>query len=156
MTVENDDKAAARHLAGLAHRVAYDPPEREPWREFVQRISRGRFGRPQPWQDTDCWERRGWRTRAADLNGQPAFSVDYRVCRRCGLGWVEWPDTLRPYRRCGLASAGLTELRAKYPDLAWHTLGGHIGDSAAFWDAIGADVPGGYRQREPCPHVTRG
>lgn len=135
-------------------------------REFVQWISRGRFGRrsgwpvvprlPTPWQDTTSAERLGWRQRAANLNGEEAFAVDYQVCRRCRLGWVEQPYTLPQYQRCGLAAAGLAALRAEYPGLAWHTLGGHFTDSRAFWDAVGEGVPGRYRQRGVCPHTSPG
>jgi hypothetical protein len=32
----------------------------------------------------------------------------------------------------------------------------HGAASEPFWAAIGADVPGSYRQRPPHPHVTRG
>lgn len=160
-----DDQAAAQHLAGLAHQVEY-ASGREPWREFLQWISRGRLGRrtgrpvvprlSSPWQDTVSAERTGWRQLAANLNGESAFEVDYQVCLRCGLGWVEQPFTLPQYQRCGLASAGLAALRARYPGLEWHTLGDHIDGSPAFWDAADADVPGGYQQRGVCPHVTPG
>jgi hypothetical protein len=159
------NRAAARRLAGLADQVGY-ASGREPWREFWQWISRGCLGRrtgwpavprlPTPWQDTVSAERIGWRQRAANLDGDFAFAVDYQVCVRCGLGWVEQPYTLPQYQRCGLATAGLAALRAKYPGLEWHTLGGHIDDSPAFWAAVGADVPGGYQQRDVCPHVASG
>lgn len=56
----------------------------------------------------------------------------------------------------GLASAGLAALRAEYPGLEWHTLGGHFNDSRAFWAAVGADVPGGYQQRAVCAHISPG
>jgi hypothetical protein len=89
--------AAARRLAGLAHQVGR-ASGREPMREFLQWISRGRLGRrndrpvvprlPTPWQDIISDERLGWRQRAANLNGEFAFAVDYQVCLRCRLGWV--------------------------------------------------------------------
>lgn len=139
---------------------------REPWRDAVRWLSRGRFGHraswprvrrvDTPWQDTVSGERSGWRERAANLHGQQVFAVDYQVCRRCRLGWVEQPYTLEPYHRCGLASAGLAALRTEYPGLSWHTLGGHFRSSQPFWAAIGANVPGGYEQRGVCPHVTSG
>ena len=47
-------------------------------------------------------------------------------------------------------------MRAENPGYAWHTLGGHIDGSAAFWDIVGVDMPGGYRQRGVCEHVTAG
>lgn len=136
-----------------------------------------------PWQDTASGERRTWRCRAAYLSkdehgprtddvevldGQPrseksfksrpelVFSVDYQVCRRCRLGWVEYPWTAPRYRRCGLAAAGLAAVRQDHRSAAWHTLGGHSPDSRAFWATIGSDVPGGYVQRRLCPHVTAG
>jgi hypothetical protein len=93
---------------------------REPWRDAVGWLSRGRYGRrtgwprvPRlgtPWQDTISGERRGWRQRAAYLDGHEVFAVDYQVCRRCRLGWVEQPYTVERYQRCGLASAGLAAL----------------------------------------------
>jgi hypothetical protein len=114
-----------------------------------------------PWQDTVSAERPGWRQRAAYLQGfdppgEYAFEVDYQVCRRCRLGWVEQPYTLEPYQRHGLARAGMAALRNDYPGLSWHTLGGHIDGSAAFWNRIGEGVPGGYRPRDVCPHVSAG
>jgi hypothetical protein len=109
-----------------------------------------------PWQDTISGERRSWRQRAAYLDGHEVFGVDYQICRRCRLGWIEQPYTVEKYQRCGLASAGLAALRADHPDLTWHTLGGHFRSSQPFWAAAGADVPGGYMQREVCPHVTTG
>ncbi|MGW0704033.1 hypothetical protein ACWD0A_33035 [Streptomyces sp. NPDC002867] len=162
----DDDRKAAKRLAGQAHEVGRVSGQRR-WRKMLQRVSRGRLGRRSgwtsvprldtPWQDTISAERGDdWRQRAANLDGDFAFSVDYQVCRRCRLGWVEQPYTLPEYQRCGLASAGLAALRIDVPGLAWHTLGGHLRDSVGFWVAIGADVPGGYQQRSLCAHVTTG
>lgn len=147
----------------------------EPWREVLLRLSRGRCGRrtghpavprlSTPWQDTVSAERPGWRMRAANLRSpdgedlardEYAFEVDYQICAVCRTGWVEQPYTLPAYQRRGLAAAGLAALRAEHPGFAWHTLGGHINGSSAFWDRIGADVPGGYQPREVCPHITAG
>lgn len=160
-----DDVSAARRLASEAHDVGR-VSGREPWREFARWVSRGRYGRrpgrPEvlrlntPWQDTPSAERAGWRERAANLHGEVAFAVDYEVCRRCRLGWVEQPFTLPQYQRCGLAAAGLAALRAEHPGLSWHTLGGHFRDSEPFWTAAGAGVPGGYQRHGVCPHVTVG
>jgi len=69
------------------------------------------------------------------------------------VGWVEELYTEPRYQRCGLAAAGLARLRAEHPALSWHTAGGHMNEAKVFWDAIGADVPGGYLQRPLCPHV---
>ncbi|MCK9921167.1 hypothetical protein MXD61_04465 [Frankia sp. AgPm24] len=55
-----------------------------------------------------------------------------------------------------MASAGLAALRADHPGLSWHTLGGHARSSQPFWAAVSTDVPGGYEQRDVCPHVTTG
>jgi hypothetical protein len=128
-TAAQPDLAAARRMAGLARQVGR-ACGREPWRAFVRWASRGRLGRrtswpvvprlPTPWQDTVSAERSGWRQRAANLDGEFAFAVDYQVCPRCRLGWVEQPYTLPRYQRGGLAAAGLAALRAEYPGLAWH------------------------------------
>jgi hypothetical protein len=40
-----------------------------------------------------------------------------KVCRQCGLGWVEEPATDERYQRCGLAAAGLAALRVEHPGL---------------------------------------
>ncbi|MEV1005014.1 hypothetical protein [Nonomuraea sp. NPDC050202] len=158
-------RQAARHLAGQAHMVGREGGP-QPWRAFLGWISRGRFGRRRgwpaipllgtPWQDTVSAERTDWRTRAAKLGSESAFAVDYRICRRCQLGWVEHPYTMPEYQRCGLASAALTQLRAEHPGLSWHTLGGHFRESRPFWAAVGQGVRGGYQQRELCRHVTPG
>jgi hypothetical protein len=149
---------------------------REPWREVLLWLTGGRWptrrGWPvvprlaTPWQDTVSNERVGWRMRAANLRGGETgagdtrdvfvFEVDYQLCHLCRIGWVEQPHTLQPYRRRGLAAAGLAALRTENPGFTWHTLGGHIDGSPAFWDTIGADVPGGYRPRRVCEHVTAG
>lgn len=152
---------------------------REPWRELLLWLTRGRWGRRRtwpvvprlgtPWQDTVSAERPGWRTRAANLPRQLthggddaafdddfAFAVDYQICRQCHLGWVEQPYTQPALQRRGLARAGLDALRAEHPGFAWHTLGGHINGSPPFWDTVGSGVAGGYRPRDVCQHITAG
>ncbi|MFJ3827808.1 hypothetical protein ACIPWI_07535 [Streptomyces sp. NPDC090046] len=99
-----------------------------------------------PWQDAPSPLRSGWRERAANLDGECVFSIDYRVCSQCQLAWVEEPYTVPEYQGCGLASAGLTALRDEYGDVSSHTLGGHLRDAEAFWIAVGCGVPGGYRK----------
>lgn len=89
-------------------------------------------------------------------DGEFVFAVDYRVCRKCALGWVEEPYTIPRYQRAGLATAGLSALRDDYAGLSWHTLGGHLGEARMFWSAVGAAVPGGYQPRELCKHVRPG
>ncbi|MFF3326039.1 hypothetical protein [Streptomyces sp. NPDC002889] len=156
------DRQAARHLAGQVREVGHaSGPEH--WREALRRVIGGRLGRrvgraviPEPgtpWQDTISAERIGWRRRAASLDAEFVFAVDYRICRRCRLGWVEQPHTLPRYQRCGLASAALAALLWENRGLAWHTLGDHFAESRAFWAAVGADVPGGYEQRRLCRHA---
>jgi hypothetical protein len=131
---------------------------------LLRQVSGGRLGQREkppeiitlamPWQDTASWERGDdWRTRGANLDSDEAFAVDYCICRRCRRGWVEQPHTLPPYKRCGLASAGLAQLRTAYPGFAWHTLGGHERDARPFWNAVGEGIPGGYRQAKLCDHV---
>ncbi|MEU4227854.1 hypothetical protein AB0F17_26500 [Nonomuraea sp. NPDC026600] len=141
-------------------------PDAEPWRALLRRIRRGRFGRRHgwpatpladpPWQDTVSAERSGGRTRTATQRSEHAFAVDYHLCRRCRLGWVEHPYTMPEYQRCALAGAALAQLRAEHPGLSWHTLGGHFRESRPFWAAVGEDVPGGYQQCKVCPHMTNG
>jgi hypothetical protein len=154
---------AARHLAERVNEVGR-ASGREPWREVLLRISRGRLGARRgwpvvpllgtPWQDTISGERPGWRTRAANLDDHSfVFAVDYRVCGICRIGWVEQPYTNPRFQRCGLAGAGLVALRLEHPGLSWHTLGGHFRESRPFWAAVGAEVPGGYQQRRVCQHV---
>lgn len=162
VVVTPDDAQAAQRIAGQAHQVRY-VSGREPWREAVQWITRGKFGRRHglpivpmlttPWQDTVSDNRIGWRQRAANLDGDFAFAVDYQLCHRCRLGWVEEPYTLPRYQRCGLASAGLAALRADHPGFNWHTLGGHFRDSQPFWAAVGTNVPGSYEKRPLCAHI---
>jgi len=161
----DDQRNVVRQLAQQADQVGR-LSGREPWREALQWISRGRLGRRRsrpvvrqldtPWQDTVSGERPSWRHRAANFDGEFAFSVDYQICHRCSLGWVEQPFTWPQYERCGLASAGLAALRAEHPRLAWHTLGGHLRESRLFWATVGAGVSGdAYEQRPLCPHVSR-
>lgn len=129
-------------------------------RVLVYRSSHGRWGRPRPqnvpdlgtpWQDVLSLERgsEGWRQRSAHLDGEEVFGVDYLICRRCGLGWVEQPYTREDCQRLGLATAALAALREEHPGLSWHTLGGHYA-APQFWDAVGADVDGGYQRRDLC------
>lgn len=74
----------------------------------------GRCPHPgEPWQDNATDRGLRWRERAAYLSRQRVFRVDYLVCRRCRLGWVEDPATEDGYERCGLAAAGLTQLRGR-------------------------------------------
>jgi hypothetical protein len=160
-----EGRQAARALAVQANDVAW-ATDGTHWKRLLRAISSGRWGRQTsgwtvirldaPWQDTPSTERPGWRERAANLAGDVAFAVDYTLCPRCQLGWVEGPYTAEEYQRCGLATAGLETLRLEHPDLSWHTLGGHFQDSQDFWAAIGQGVPGGYQQRDTCPHLPEG
>lgn len=147
----------------------------EPWRAVLLRLTGNRWPQRRgwpvvprlatPWQDTVSAERPGWRMRAANLRVRTddglerdefAFAVDYQLCRRCRIGWVEQPYTQPAYQRRGLAAAGMAALREENPGFTWHTLGGHIDGSPAFWDTIGTGIPGGYRPRTVCEHVTAG
>jgi hypothetical protein len=161
-----EDREAARELAGLAMSRVVRVSGREPVRAVLRRLTRGRLGRrhhravARPagtvWLDTVSPLRSGWRQRAAYLDGKEVFAVDYQTCRRCGLGWVEEPSTVRDFERCGLAAAGLEAVRAEHPDLGWHTLGGHFREAEPFWQAAGTGVPGGYGKRGVCPHRDNG
>jgi hypothetical protein len=159
---DSEERSEARVLADVAMSQVGRALGRQPVRALLRRLSRGRLGRNRswpvvpvlgtPWQDTVSPLRSGWRERAAYLQGKQVFAVDYQTCRQCGLGWVEEPHTVEEYQRSGLASAGLAALRADNPGLEWHTLGGHFRDSEPFWTAVGAEIPGGYRQRVLCSH----
>lgn len=152
-----EDREAARELAGQAMSRVGRAAGRESARATRGRLGR-RPGRPvvpvlgTPWQDTVSPERTGWRERAAYLDGEQVFAVDYQVCRRCRLGWVEQPYTAEEYQRCGLAAAGLAALRAEHPGVGWHTLGGHFRESEPFWKSVGTGIPGGYQKHGTCPH----
>ena len=173
--LDDQQAAAVRYLVTHPDQVGR-ASGREPVREALLWLTRGRWPRRHgwpvvprlgtPWQDTVSNERIGWRMRAANLRAfdvgdasvrdEFVFEGDYQLCHRCRIGWVEQPHTLGPYRRCGLAAAGMAALRTENPGFTWHTLSGHIHGSPAFWDTIGADVPGGYRPRDVCEHVTPG
>ncbi|MEY9842378.1 hypothetical protein [Streptacidiphilus sp. EB103A] len=154
-----DERELARWIAGQADQVGR-APGRSLWRVVLLRLSRGRYGRLMgyqevpilgtPWQDTGSGDRPNWRMRAPVIGDDFAFQVNYQVCRRCRLGWLDWPYTEPRYERCGLASAGLASLRADHRGVSWHTLGGHARDARPFWAAVGAGVAGGYEQRELC------
>ena len=158
-----DRRGAARVLAGQATSQVGRVAEREPVVRAVlkwvtrERLDRGHTWpsvpmRGTPWQDTVSAEHTGWRQRAACLDGAVVFAVDYQICRRCRLGWVEQPHTVPEFQRCGIAAAGLGALRAEHPGLKWHTLNGHSRDSEPFWATVSAGVTGGYQQRDICPH----
>ena len=160
------DAAKVRKLIAQAGTVARASGQ-HPLRSLLIKMSRGRHGRRHgwpvvpdlgtPWQDTISGERSGWRARSAWVNGIDfAFSVDYQICRRCHVAWVELPHTEPRYQRCGLATAGLEALRNENPGLSWHTLGGHFPYARGFWQSVGAEVQGGYVQREPCSHIAKG
>ena len=161
-----EDREAARSLAAVARLAVARVPGGDPARTvlgrgrswLLSRMDRAR-GKEHPgtgWRDSWSRERPGWRERAAYLGGNEVFSVDFQVCRRCRLGWVEQPSTVAKYRRCGLATAALAALRSEHPGIEWHTLGGHLADSVPFWLSAGAGIPGGYTQRDPCPHHHTG
>jgi hypothetical protein len=163
MEINASHRQAAAALAERTGDVTFaaDP---DLWRRRLHRISKGMLGRHRrvrpapvtdaPWQDIASYERVGWRERIAIHEGDSVFSVQYRVCLHCRLGWVEAPYTAPSFRRAGLAAAGLAALRAEHAGLSWHTLGGHGRDSRQFWDRVGEPVPGRYRQRERCVHVA--
>jgi hypothetical protein len=158
-----EELSAARLLAAEADRVHYSK-DGELWRQFLRGMTGGKLGRrpwrrstmlvQTGWQDTTSSNRPGWRQRAAILDGAEVFAVDYEICGRCRMGWVEDPYTDPSCQRSGLARAGLAAVRAKYPGLEWHTLGGHFVEAQAFWTV--AAVPGGYIRRKVCPHITIG
>lgn len=166
MEIDADHQQTAAALVGRASEVTFaeDP---DLWRRRLNRLSGGVLGRHRrwrsaprtdaPWEDVPSFERVGWRERVALHEDDGVFSVEYHVCRRCRLGWVEYPYTDPRFRRAGLAAAGLAALRAEHADsgLSWHTLGGHGQDSRQFWDRVGETVPGAYRQRERCVHIAR-
>lgn len=160
------DRSAARELARMASTQVGGIPAEEAARSRRGRLihawrtmRRSRLSEEKlatPWRDTVSANRPGWRERAAYLDGEEVFAVDYQICRACGSGWVEEPYTNPDYQRCGLAAAGLAALRSQNQGLEWHTLGGHFRDSEPFWSSVGAEIPGGYTARDICPHRTAG
>ncbi len=161
------DREAARSLAAVARLAVVRTRGGNPAARTI--LERGRSwllgrvdslrGTEHPataWRDSWSRERPGWRERAAYLGGNEVFRVDYQVCHRCRLGWVEQPSTVGEYRRCGLAAAALAALRSEHRGIEWHTLGGHLAESVPFWASAGAGIPGGYTQRDPCPHRGAG
>ena len=120
------DRRAARILAGLAATEVRRAAGGETARSPLRWLTRGRRVRRRdwsddpesdaPWRDTRSANRPGWRERAAYLDANEVFAVDYEVCRRCGLGWVEEPYTHPDYQRCGLAAAALAALRTIIQD----------------------------------------
>jgi hypothetical protein len=164
-----NDLDAVRSLADLAQVAVIRVRARNPAARTVADRSRSWLWsmlEPEPfqlpgtgslWLDRWSRERTGWRERAAYLNGEELFGVDYEVCRRCRAGWVEQPATHHEeHRRCGLARAALKALRAEHPGLEWHTLGGHLPSSVLFWETVGDGVPGSYTQRAVCRHKHPG
>lgn len=123
-------------------------PVRSHWQRLLTRYDPG--GRPW-WRDVETGRAPGWRQLTVLLGDEVLFEVDYRVCRRCRLGWIDHPATCDPYQRLGLASAALAVLRQDYPGLSWATGGGH-GLAPVFWMKVGFDVPGGYASRADCQH----
>jgi hypothetical protein len=160
MAMPEDDRQAARELAALATRVGW--ASRDRLRRAAIWVTRGRVGHRRSWtvvrtpetgwQDNPSDRGMIWRERAAYLNGQPVFGVDYQVCRRCRAGWAEEPWTEDRYTRCGLAAAGLAALRAEHPGVSWYTAGGHMPDVEPFWQAIATGIPGGYQRHKICVH----
>lgn len=157
----SSDAQAARHLAMQTDTVRVSG--QGSWRAVLRWISGGRLDRPRGasasfgWWATASTELPGWRERAAHLTtSQPVFAVDYQLCRRCGLAWVEQPCAEPRYQRCGPASAAFAALRTEHPRPELAHPGSHLTESRAFWPTVGADVVGGYRQRHLCPHVRPG
>lgn len=162
MTSEEDLKSA-RMLAAVAHvgvvRIRGGNPGAQSTPERVKSRLWGlleqQLGIEQPaagWLDAWSQNRPSWRVRAARLHGDEIFGVDYTVCHRCRLAWVEEPATHEPYRRCGLAKAALAALSGEHHSMQWHTLGGHLSDAVPFWGAVAAGVPGGYTKHPICRH----
>ncbi|NJC70830.1 hypothetical protein HC031_14050 [Planosporangium thailandense] len=158
---------AIRTLVAQAQTHVGRKAGRTPVRSALYQLTRGRIDkRPRPtvgelprlgtpWQDTVSGRYFGWRCRQASLNGEFAFAVEYVICRKCSLGWVDKPYAVEKYQRNGIASAALRALRIENRELAWHTGSGHMRDSRPFWRAVGDSVPGGYEHRVFCEHVAR-
>lgn len=158
-------QAAVRALVQATDQVHWvrEWPKTPTWRDRLHRLRAPDAylfdqdaAPPLPWVDrpAGAFERSGWRIRAAYLQRDVAFEVEYTVCQACSLGWVEWPYSRPGYERRGLASCALEALRRTYPGLAWHTVGGHINNSEPFWTRAGQGVPGGYTQQDTCEHAV--
>ncbi|MHB6912778.1 hypothetical protein [Streptomyces sp. DB-54] len=157
-------ETSARAVARLADHVHWvrEWPDKPTWRHRFHRWAYPesyRFDRtaipPKPWIDRPAgyFERTGWRIRAAYVDTNLAFEVEYVICGLCETGWVESPYTSEGYKRCGLATAGLRSLRSAYPGVEWHTAGGHFRESEPFWESVGVSVPGGYTWQKKCDHA---
>lgn len=158
------EEESIRAVAGLANSAHWvrEGPKKPNWRDRFHRWLYPELYQfdpgatpPRPWVDrpAGAYERTGWRIRVAYVASEVAFEVEYVVCPQCAIGWVEAPYSYPGYERLGLASAALRSLRSAYPNLEWHTGGGHFRESEPFWTVVGVDVPGGYTQRDRCLHV---
>jgi hypothetical protein len=158
-----EDLKSARMLAEVAHvgvvRLRGENPGARSITERTKSRLWGlleqRLGIEQPtagWLDAWSRNRPSWRVRAARLHDDEIFGVDYNICRRCGLAWVEEPATSEAYRRCGLAKAAFAALCAEHPSMRWHTLGGHLSEAIPFWEVVAVGVPGGYAKYPICRH----
>ena len=87
----------------------------------------GRASGREPWREFKQWISRG---RLGQRSGRPQV-----------------PQLQTPWQDA---------LRAEYPGLEWHTLGGHVDESRAFWAKVGTGVPGGYQKRGVCSHISQG
>jgi hypothetical protein len=79
--------------------------------------------------------------------------LDYRICRRCKLGWIESPYTPPRYQRCGLASAAWPRCDVSIlccRGTPWAATSAHHARSELGW----APVQDGYQQRPMCPRVN--
>ena len=119
------DARAARHLAKQAGMVS-QVSGRGSWRAVLRRIADAVLDRPprsqaaSGWWDTASQERPGWRERAAHLDADIVFSIDYRSCRRCGLGLgrAALHRPALPALRTGQSGARGPARRTSRPELA--------------------------------------
>jgi hypothetical protein len=66
-----------------------------PFRSWKQRMVVRSNPAGQPWwRDSKPGRELGWRQLTVLLGDEVLLEVDYRVCRRCRLGWVDHPPPI--------------------------------------------------------------
>jgi hypothetical protein len=104
-----EEETAIRAVVQLADHVHWvrEWPDKPTWRDWIRRWAYPEFycfdrpaAPPRSWLDRPAghYERTGWRIRAAYVGSDLAFEVEYVVCDRCEIGWVESPYSYEGYK----------------------------------------------------------